>query len=239
MPVFAPSNAMRGRVTLLRGRLVAYNTVFGPYGLKFRLPFRGIHSVFRAGSLRLLHLAGISVYVHWSWLLVAIFQVQIRAHLAQEDSVLPMYDLPRWYWIEYLSLFAIVLMHEFGHVLACRQVGGIADHIVLWPLGGIALARPPLRPGPLLWTVAAGPLVNVALLPVLGGFCLLAGHFDWAAVNADLPLFLGAMFWINVGLLVFNLLPVYPMDGGQILQALLWFAFGRADSLLIVSIIGI
>jgi Zn-dependent protease len=196
--------------------------------------------VFRAGSLRLLHLAGISVYVHWSWLLVAVFQVQYRAGLAQEDSVLlPLYDSPRWYWIEYLSLFAIVLMHEFGHVLACRQVGGIADHIVLWPLGGIALARPPLRPGPLLWTVAAGPLVNVALLPVLGGLYLLAGHFDWATVNADLPLFLRALFWINVFLLGFNLIPVYPMDGGQILHALLWFAIGRADSLLIVSIMGI
>lgn len=195
--------------------------------------------MFRTGSLRLFQLAGINVYVHWTWLLVAIFEVQFRTQGAQDgDSALPIYDSARWYWIEYLSLFAIVLMHEFGHSLACRQVGGFADNIVLWPLGGIALVRPPARPGPLLWTIAAGPLVNFLLLPVLGGFILLGRYFDWSALNADLPLFLESIFKINAGLLIFNLLPIYPMDGGQILHALLWFVLGRADSLLIVSIIG-
>jgi len=196
-------------------------------------------SAFRAGSLRLFRLAGIDVYLHWSWLLVAIFLVQYRIRLAQEGpGLLRQYESPRWYWIEYLSLFAIVLLHEFGHALACRQVGGFADHIVLWPLGGIALTRPPQRPGSLLWTIAAGPLVNVLLLPVLGGLALLAGHSDWAAINPDLPSFLGTLFWINLGLLIFNLMPVYPLDGGQILYALLWFLIGRADSLLIVSLLG-
>src|SRR4029077_19800622 len=68
---------------------------------------------------------------------------------------------------EYLALFGIVLLHEFGHALACRQTGGIANQIVLWPLGGIALVEPPRRPGAVLWSIAAGPLVNVALLPIL------------------------------------------------------------------------
>ena len=195
--------------------------------------------MFRSGSLRLFRLAGINVYVHWTWLLVAFFQVQYRARGAQDgNSWIPTYDSPRWYWIEYVSLFAIVLMHEFGHALACRQVGGFAENIVLWPLGGIALVRPPVRPGPLLWTIVAGPLVNFLLIPVLGGLALLGDHFDWAAVNADLPLFLWAVFWINGWLLLFNLIPIYPMDGGQILHALLWFVLGRAESLLIVSILG-
>jgi hypothetical protein len=108
----------------------------------------------------------------------------------------------------------------------------------LWPLGGIALTRPPQRPGPLLWTIAAGPLVNVLLFPVLGGLALLADHSGWAAINPDLPSFLWALFWIDLFLLIFNLMPVYPLDGGQILYALLWFLIGRADSLLIVSLLG-
>ena len=49
------------------------------------------------------------------------------------------------------------MLHEFGHALACRQVGGQADLIVLWPLGGVAYVNPPPRPGALLWSIAAGP----------------------------------------------------------------------------------
>jgi Zn-dependent protease len=72
-----------------------------------------------------------------------------------------------WNALEYVTLFGIVLLHEMGHALACRQVGGQANLIVLWPLGGVAYVSPPPRPGATLWSIAAGPLVNVALLPVL------------------------------------------------------------------------
>ena len=71
-----------------------------------------------------------------------------------------------WPVLEYLALFVIVLVHEFGHALACRQVGGQANQIVLWPLGGVAYVAPPPRPGATLWSIAAGPLVNVVLAPV-------------------------------------------------------------------------
>src|SRR5213082_3368600 len=67
---------------------------------------------------------------------------------------------------EYVALFGIVLLHEFGHALACRQTGGYADRIVLWPLGGIAFVSPPRRPGAVLWSIVAGPLVNVLLFPL-------------------------------------------------------------------------
>jgi Zn-dependent protease len=188
-------------------------------------------TVTRNGSLRLFQLAGIDVYVHWSWLLVAFFQVQYRGQFNH-------YDRPIWNWIEYLSLFAIVLMHEFGHALACRQVGGSVDHIVLWPLGGIAFVNPPPRPGAVLWSIAAGPLVNLVLVPVTAGLWTLSAVFDWAAAYPDLTLFIEAVTVINAVLLLFNLIPVYPLDGGQILQALLWFGIGRANSLMVVSIIG-
>jgi Zn-dependent protease len=129
-------------------------------------------------------------------------------------------------------------LHEFGHALACRQVGGRADQIVLWPLGGVAYVRPPARPGAVLWSIAAGPLVNVALVPVTIGLLVLAQFQEWDETNADAYQYLSMMARLNLVLLIFNLLPIYPLDGGQILQALLWFVLGRARSLFIVSVTG-
>ena len=90
------------------------------------------------GAFKIFSLAGIAVYVHWSWFLVAIYSVQFRTH--EYSSMI-------WNVLEYLSLFAIVLTHEFGHQLACRSVGGQTHNIVLWPLGGVAYVSPPQRPG--------------------------------------------------------------------------------------------
>jgi Zn-dependent protease len=140
--------------------------------------------------------------------------------------------------LEYLALFAIVLMHEMGHALACRSVGGKADEIVLWPLGGVAYVAPPQRPGAMLWSIVAGPLVNVVLFVVLGGLLALGNSLAWGDTAPDLLQFVRAVFFVNLGLLIFNLLPVYPLDGGQILRSLLWFAIGRAQSLMAASIVG-
>jgi len=112
----------------------------------------------RQGSIRLFQFSGINVFLHWSWFLVAVYEIQTRP--GRYSSIV-------WSVLEYLALFLIVLLHEFGHSLACRQVGGRANQIVLWPLGGVAYVDPPPRPGATLWSIAAGPLVNVALLPVL------------------------------------------------------------------------
>src|SRR5207244_9726654 len=125
----------------------------------------------RQGSLRLFRFAGVQVYLHWSWFLVAIYEIQGRAKE---------YGSPVWPILEYLSLFVIVLMHEFGHALACRQVGGQANQIVLWPLGGVAYVAPPQRPGATLWSIAAGPLVNVVLLPGLTVLGVLSRNLGWA-----------------------------------------------------------
>ena len=84
------------------------------------------------------------------------------------------YSSITWNVLEYLALFLIVMLHEFGHALACRQVGGTANRIVLWPLGGVAYVNPPQRPGATLWSIAAGPLVNVAFLVILS----LLGTFE-------------------------------------------------------------
>jgi len=180
----------------------------------------------RQGSFHLFRLAGIDLYLHWSWFLVAAYQVTSRNGE---------YTSPVWNAVEYLTLFVIVMMHEFGHALACRQVGGQADLIVLWPLGGVAYVSPPPRPGALLWSIAAGPLVNVLLVPVLSGLIALAK----AGGSPDVIECVRAVWFINVFLLVFNLLPIYPLDGGQILRSLLWFVCGRTRSLLVASVLGL
>jgi Zn-dependent protease len=183
----------------------------------------------RQGSIRLFRLAGIDVYLHWYWFLVAFYGVSTRAKS---------YSTLLWPALEYLTLFGIVLMHEFGHALACRQVGGKANQIVLWPLGGVAYVSPPPRPGPTLWSIAAGPLVNVALAPILTALAVLAHNSSWPQTMPNAYVFVRSICFVNYGLLFFNLLPIYPLDGGQILQSLLWFVLGRARSLFVVSIVG-
>src|ERR1019366_5862534 len=96
----------------------------------------------RQGSFRLFRFAEIDVYLHWSWFLIAAYGISLRAGR---------YSSMVWPALEYLTLFVIVLVHEFGHALACRQVGGQANQIVLWPLGGVAYVAPPPRPGATLW----------------------------------------------------------------------------------------
>ena len=181
------------------------------------------------GALKIFSLAGIGVYVHWSWFIVAIYSVQYRTH--SYSSVI-------WNVLEYLALFLMVLLHEFGHQLSCRQVGGKTHDIVLWPLGGVAYVSPPQRPGAQLWSIAAGPLVNVLLVPVFSVLVSVASHLGWYDSHPDVYNLFHNIWWINVGLLVFNLMPIYPLDGGQILRSLLWYPFGRANSLIVASIIG-
>jgi Zn-dependent protease len=111
--------------------------------------------------------------------------------------------------------------------------------IVLWPLGGVAYVNPPQRPGAQLWSIAAGPLVNVALVPVLIGVVLLAGQLGWEENHPDAYMLLANIRNINIIILIFNMLPVFPLDGGQILRSLLWFPFGRANSLMAASVIGL
>jgi len=72
----------------------------------------------RQGSIHLFRLAGIDLFLHWSWFLVAVIEIQGRTKS---------YSSITWNVLEYLALFLIVMVHEYGHALACRQVGGTAD----------------------------------------------------------------------------------------------------------------
>ena len=181
------------------------------------------------GAIRLFRVFGIEVYLHFTWFLVAALEFTRFARR---------YEAPVWGLIEYLALFGIVLVHEFGHALACRQVGGRADRIMLWPLGGAAFVRPPSRPGAYLWSIAAGPLVNVILFPLLTLALYATGSAHLRLTNPDAATFVSSLWWINLSLLVFNLLPIYPLDGGQIVRGLLWYKLGEIRSLKIASVLG-
>ena len=76
----------------------------------------------RQGSIRLFRFLGVEVFLHWSWFLIAVFEIESRA--GKYSSIL-------WNVLEYLALFGIVLTHEYGHALACRQVGGQANRYKL------------------------------------------------------------------------------------------------------------
>ena len=184
----------------------------------------------RQGSIRLFRFAGIDLFLHWSWFLVAVFEVNARAGR---------YSSIAWNVMEYLALFLIVMLHEYGHALACRQVGGRANQIVLWPLGGVAYVDPPPRPGATLWSIAAGPLVNVALFPILLVLMTFGRSLEWARTMPNALALLWSVSVMNVALLMFNMLPIYPLDGGQIVRSLLWFVLGRARSLMVATLIGL
>jgi len=184
----------------------------------------------RSGSIHLFRFSGIDVFLHWSWFLIAVYEIQGGRRT---------YSSIGWNIAEYLSLFAIVTIHEFGHALACRQVGGRANRIVLWPMGGVAFVDPPPRPGATLWSIAAGPLVNLVLIPIFSLIEELGLSAGLLSSHTDVYRLILMVGKINRWLLIFNILPIYPLDGGQILRSLLWFVVGRARSLMISTVLGL
>ncbi len=137
-------------------------------------------------------------------------------------------------------LFGCVLLHEFGHVAAARRYGVRTPDITLLPIGGVArLERMPEKPSEELVVALAGPAVNVViallLFLALGGVPAVA-----AATSLQDPShgMLARLFWLNVTLVVFNLLPAFPMDGGRVLRALLSMRMGSRRATDIAAGIG-
>ena len=144
-----------------------------------------------------------------------------------------------------VCLFGVVLVHEFGHCLACRWSGGSANEILMWPLGGLAFCIPRERWTSHLITAAGGPMVNVILLAVLvPTIGLWTGAWWGVAIPNPLsltlpaevsaPWLLMALYLLNAVsliLLLFNLLPIFPLDGGRILQTVLWPKIGYVRSM--------
>jgi Zn-dependent protease/predicted transcriptional regulator len=168
-------------------------------------------------SWRIGRLAGIDVYVHFTFLLL-LGWVALEHYLAHGD---PAEALGGVAFI--LTLFGIVVVHELGHALAARRYGIRTRDITLLPIGGVArLERMPDDPRQELVVALAGPAVNVVLAAgVYLGSALRQGVAPVGDVVHVGGGFVSQLFWVNVSLAVFNLLPAFPMDGGRVLRALL------------------
>jgi Zn-dependent protease len=170
-------------------------------------------------SLSLGRIAGIRIGLHWSWLVVFGLMVWTLSETVfpRQNPGLAESDYRAMAVAAALLLFVSLLLHEFGHALQARREGMEIDGITLWLFGGVASFRG-LFPGPgaEFRIAAAGPVVTLVLGGALAAFAALADLPE----TAD-----GVTFWlayINLSLLVFNLLPALPLDGGRILRAALW-----------------
>ncbi len=195
----------------------------------------------------------IQIRLHLFFVLGAIFLISQDVSHAREAG-LPTSTALAWGLGTTAALFLIVLLHEFGHCFGARYVGGSAHEIMLWPLGGLATVSPPHRAGAHLITAAAGPLVNVILFAILGVVLALwmggLTAIPWNPFHPFTPLrlenfptglhrWLLVIFGINYVLFLFNVvLPVYPLDGGRILQAILWPRMGYRRSMEIATFVG-
>ena len=170
-----------------------------------------------SGSWRIGRIAGIDVYVHFTFLLL-LGWVAISHYLAHGDLAEAMSGLAF-----ILALFGIVVLHELGHALAARRYGIRTRDITLLPIGGVArLERMPEDPWQELVVALAGPAVNVVL--AAGIYFALALGRGVESLDESVRVgggLLDQLFWVNVSLVAFNVLPAFPMDGGRVLRALL------------------
>ena len=179
-------------------------------------------------SIRIGTIAGIRVELHVTFILligaVALSQGLLSGNVTSAiDAVARL-----------LLIFACVLLHELGHALAARRYGIRTRDIVLLPIGGVArLERMPERPIQEVVVAFAGPAVNAVILGVLS---LAVGHIpDPRFFESDLVTYL---FWVNLAMLGFNLIPAFPMDGGRVLRALLAMRLPYAKATRIAAGIG-
>lgn len=190
-------------------------------------------------SWRIARFAGIDVKIHATFLLIVVLG-------AMQWSA---FGLPGMAFgaLLMLALFLCVTLHEFGHGLVAQRFGIPVREIVLLPIGGVAaLARNPSKPLHELLIAAAGPAVNVVLAVVLS--LALGLHAAWHELSLEHllkafgsgPSLAAALIWLlnaNIALVLFNLIPAFPMDGGRILRGLLGLMtdWGRATRIAAVT----
>ena len=189
------------------------------------------------GSFTVATVAGIPIRVHWTfgilllWFLVSgtLQGGTLAAGLASAALV--------------LAVFVCVVLHELGHALVARRYGVRTRDITLLPIGGVAsLERIPEKPRQELAIAAAGPLVSLTLAALL--FATVAGRGSLESLLAveqpgfRLANFIASLAAINAWLVLFNLVPAFPMDGGRMLRALLAARLGHVRATRIAAGIG-
>lgn len=168
-------------------------------------------------STKIGRLSGIDIYIHLTfWLLIPF----VGFIYWQENNNIPAAINGI---IFVMSVFLCVLLHEFGHALTAKKFGINTKDITLLPIGGLArLQKIPENPVHELWITAAGPAVNAVIAILLLIFLKSLGSFEPInTITMTSGPFLERLMVANIALVIFNILPAFPMDGGRILRALL------------------
>lgn len=184
-------------------------------------------SVGGARGVPIMTVRGVAVEAHWSLALLAVyFPYRFAWVLRSWFSELSATAITALAFASAALVVGSVLLHEFGHVFQARREGMAADRVILWGLGGLALTGGFGRtPGADFRMTAAGPGVSLLLAAATGGLAWLA---DGLGAPSWLVGLLVIAAVINAGLLAFNVLPAYPLDGGRMLHAALWRLRGFA-----------
>lgn len=164
-------------------------------------------------NIKLFKMLGVDVFLNVSWFLVfALFftwtGTTVELFLTELGTV--------------LILFGAILLHEFGHILAARSYGVSCDRVVLHILGGVAFINPKeaksLTPKQNMWVYFAGPLVNLVIAGI--SFILFFIYTSFTDITSidGFQLAMGTVLLLNLVIFIFNLLPIFPMDGGGILR---------------------
>ena len=168
-------------------------------------------------SIKLGRFAGIDVNIHLTFLLLLGF-IGVSAYLNTGTLAGALEG------VAYIvALFGCVVLHEYGHALTARRYNIPTRDITLYPIGGVArLERMPEKPIEELWVALAGPAVNVVIAAALFAYLFATDQLSPIVQMGlvDGP-FLERLMYVNVTLVLFNLLPAFPMDGGRVLRALL------------------
>jgi Zn-dependent protease/predicted transcriptional regulator len=184
-------------------------------------------------SWRVGRLFGIDIFVHFTFVLLLAF-VGLSGYSIGGDAASAVTGIGM-----VAAVFGIIVLHELGHALAARYYGIPTRDITLLPIGGVArLERMPEKPVQELVVALAGPAVNVVLAGIFGAVAIaqgLLGSGTPGSLGSELVVHL---FAINVGLVVFNMLPAFPMDGGRVLRALLAMPLGQVRATEIAGAIG-
>ena len=168
-------------------------------------------------SFKIARMLGIDVFLHASFLLVLAF-IAVTHWLAHGSLVAVVSGVGF-----FVALFACVLLHEYGHALMARHFGVGTKDITLLPIGGVArLERMPDKPVQELWVALAGPAVNVVIAAALAVCLTLTGAWEpLTALSTTGGGFAERLLAVNVLLVLFNMIPAFPMDGGRVLRAVL------------------
>ncbi len=194
-------------------------------------------------SLSLGSVSGIRIYIHWTFIILIAWI--LISHFRQGSDLLD--ALIGVGFI--LTIFVCVILHELGHALTARRFGIKTKNITILPIGGLAnMEKMPEKPSQELWVAIMGPMVNVVIavglylyLKVTGG---LLNWEDLQALQESGGTMLGEghflfnLMLVNIVLVVFNLIPAFPMDGGRVLRAMLSHVMDRVVATRIAARVG-